>query len=187
MSHLTDFDRAGRLTASQASAALGLNPYSSRKKLWRQITGKEPAFEGNAFTQYGNDNECNALASFEAHMGVLLEPGRFVPHPQFEWLGASPDAFLDHAIVEAKCPQTLHACCPDHYKLQMFVQMACCEVDEGWFVSWSPDAVMVERVPFDYKYWASYILPGLDIFWNKYVKQDIEPPRGKFNREKEKL
>jgi putative phage-type endonuclease len=185
MSHLTHFDRAGRLTASQASAALGLNPYMNRKELWRQITGKKPAFEGNAFTQYGNDCEAEALACFEARMGVLLEPGRFVPHPAYEWLGASPDGFIEGIPVEVKCPQKLHEKCPEHYLVQLHVQMNCCIEHEGWFGSWTPDAMMIERVEFDYEWWNGLILPGLNIFWNKYVLQDIEPPRGKFNPEKE--
>jgi putative phage-type endonuclease len=185
MNHLVDFDRAGRLTASQAAAALGLNPNMCRAKLWRQIKGKEPAFEGNAFTRYGNANEAEALACFEARMGVLLEPGRFVPHPEFEWLGASPDGFVDDAIVEVKCPQKLHAECPEHYQVQMMVQMNCCEVTYGYFASWVPDDMMIQEVHFRFDWWDEYILPGLEIFWNKYVLKDIEPPRGKFIYKKE--
>lgn len=185
MNHLTDFNRAGRLTASYAAAALGLCKYSNRRKCWRQLTGKEPKFEGNVYTQYGNDNEKNALATFEAQMGVILDKGRFVCHPTIEWLGGSPDSFLDGAIVEVKCPQTIHSECPEHYKIQMMVQMACCNVAYGWFGSWTPDAMMIQRVEFDAKWWDDYLLPGLDVFWNKYVLQDIEPPIGKFNLVKE--
>jgi len=184
MSHLTDFDRAGRLTASQAAAALGVCKFTSRAKLWRQLTGREPAFEGNAFTQYGNDNEAEALAYFEARMGVLLEPGRFVPHPHLEWLGASPDGFLDGRPVEVKCPQTLHDECPEHYKVQVMVQVACCEVISGWFASWTPAAMMVQRIEFDPVWWVEYLVPGLKKF-REYVETDTPPPRGKFNREKE--
>jgi putative phage-type endonuclease len=185
LNHLVDFDRAGKLTASQAAAALGMCKYTSRAKLWRQLTDREPKFEGNVYTQYGNDNEAEALATVEASMGVLLEPGRFVCHPEIEWLGASPDGFLDGAIVEVKCPQTIHAECPEHYQIQMHVQMSCCEVVTGYFASWTPDDLMIQEVDFRFDWWDEYLLPGLDLFWNKYVKQDIEPPRGKFNREKE--
>jgi putative phage-type endonuclease len=185
MNHLVDFDRAGRLTASQAAAALGLSPYTNRKELWRQLTGKKPPFEGNVYTQYGNDNESEALATLEAKLGVILDPGRFVAHPIIEWLGASPDSFLDGGIIEVKCPQTIHPHAPEHYRAQMMVQMDCCQTDHGWFGSWTPQDMMVERVVFDNEWYFGYILPGLDVFWNKYVKQDIEPPRGKFNKEKE--
>lgn len=183
--HLIDFERANRLTGSQCAAAVGLCKFTSRQKLWRQITGREPRFEGNVYTQYGNDNEKHALSSFEAHMGVILDKGRFLPHPTLKWLGASPDAFLDGVIVEVKCPQTIHAECPEHYRIQMYVQMSCAECDHGWFASWQPDALMVERVEFDKQYWDEYLILGLDIFWNHYVANDVEPPRGKFNLEKE--
>jgi putative phage-type endonuclease len=186
MSHLIDFDRAGRLTASQGAAAVGMDKFTGRAKLWRQITGREQKFEGNAYTQYGNDNEPVALSTFEAQMGVLLEAGRFVAHPELEWLGASPDGFLDGGIVEVKCPQTIHAECPEHYLIQMHVQMACCQCEYGWFASWTPDALMVQKVTFDRDWWNDYLLPGMDLFWNHYVAKDIEPPRGKYNPLKEK-
>lgn len=182
MSHLTDFDRANKLTGSQCAAAVGLCKYTSRAKLWRQITGREPRFEGNAFTQYGNDNEHMALNAFEARMGVILDKGKFLCHPTIEWLGASPDGFIDGVIVEVKCPQTIHAECPLHYKIQMYVQMACAGNDFGWFGSWTPDALMVQRVDFDKAYWDDYLLPGMDLFWNHYVAKDIEPKRGKFDK-----
>lgn len=186
MSHLTDFDRAGRLTGSQCAAAVGLCKFTSRQKLWRICTGKEPKFEGNIYTQYGNDNEHRALSALEAHMGVLLNKGRFLPHPDLKWLGASPDGFLDDgSIVEVKCPQTMHAECPEHYKIQMYVQMACAESECGYFASWTPDALMVEKVDFNEQYWNEYLLPGMDLFWNHYVAKDVSPPRGAFNIKKE--
>jgi hypothetical protein len=63
--------------------------------------------------------------------------------------------------------------------------MACAECEDGWFASWTPDALMVERVTFDQYYWNDYLLPGMDLFWNHYVAKDIEPPRGKFDKLKE--
>jgi putative phage-type endonuclease len=190
--HLIDFDRAGRLTASQCAAALGLCKFTSRAKLWRQLTGREAPFEGNVYTQYGNDNEHHAIAALEARMGVIVDAGRFCRHPTIEWLGASPDGFLSPSgevshwsVVEAKCPQKIHAELPEHYKVQMMVQMACAGLENGIFVSWTPDDVMIEKVEFNKVWWDCYIYPGLDIFWNKYVAKDIEPPRGKFNPEKE--
>lgn len=185
MTHLIDFDRAGKLTGSQCAAAVGMCKFTSRAKLWRQITGRESKFEGNAFTQYGNDNEKHALSAFEARMGVILDKGRFLCHPEIKWLGASPDGFIDGVIVEVKCPQTIHAECPEHYKIQMYVQMACAECEYGYFASWTPDALMVEKITFDQVFWDDYLHPGMDLFWNHYVAKDIEPPRGKFNKAKE--
>jgi putative phage-type endonuclease len=185
MSHLTHFDRARRLTGSQAAASLGMDKFTGRAKLWRQITGREPRFEGNVFTQYGNDNEPIALATLEAKMGKLIDASKFVVHPEIKWLGASPDGFLEGGIVEVKCPQTIHAECPEHYLIQMHVQMACCGCDYGWFASWTPDAIMVEKVTFDREWWDSLLLPGMDLFWNHYVANDIEPPRGRYNPLKE--
>jgi len=185
MTHLTDFNRFGKLTGSQCAASVGLCKFTSRAKLWRQITGKEAKFEGNAFTQYGNDNEKHALSAFEAITGSLLDKGRFLTHPTIKWLGASPDGFVDDIIVEVKCPQTLHVECPLHYRIQMYAQMACAECISGWFFSWTPQGNYIEKVYFEPEYWNDYLLIGMDKFWNHYVAKDIEPPRGKFNIEKE--
>jgi predicted phage-related endonuclease len=57
----------------------------------------------------------------------------FVPHPEIEMCGASPDGLVgDDGLLELKCPNTathietlLSGAIPDKYVKQMMFQMAC--------------------------------------------------------------
>jgi hypothetical protein len=64
-------ERDGRITASIFASAIGIG-YDSRQKLWRQLTGREPRFEGNEATQWGNDNEHHAIDAYEIYTGNLV-------------------------------------------------------------------------------------------------------------------
>ena len=55
-------ERNGRLTASLFASAIGIG-YDSRQKLWRQLTGREERFQGNAHTQWGSDHEKDAITA----------------------------------------------------------------------------------------------------------------------------
>ena len=99
MSHLLDNRRHNIVTASNAWASV-----NERQKLWRQMTLREPPFEGNEATDWGNLHEQDALSQFEKYIGEICEPGnKLIVHPDLP-MGASPDAFLDGVPVEFKCP-----------------------------------------------------------------------------------
>ncbi len=121
--------RSGRLTASNFAAAMGLNPYMSRQKLYRQLMGLEPKFEGNEMTQWGQDHEQDAVDAYEAEMGVICtntgENQKFVIPPDLDWLGCTPDGFTQKGLVEFKCPysQELYQNVPGYYMPQIQGQM----------------------------------------------------------------
>ena len=88
--HLKDNRRHNIITASQIWSSL-----YERQKLWREKTLREPPFEGNDATQYGNDHEHIALSAFELHMDDICQSGnRLIVHDSLPF-GASPDAFLN--------------------------------------------------------------------------------------------
>lgn len=176
--HLLDFDRVGRITASVVGAILRLDPGHSRKWAWRVITGREPDKQ-NFDMRRGVEHEDDAIFGFECEHGILCEPGRFVPHPSIEWLGASPDAVIPNGRipVESKCPRMLHSEIPPKYYAQIQTQIQCLSAPHGWFVSWTEaDGVWTLQVERDDAWWETNF-PILAEFYELYVKPDVEPPR----------
>ena len=82
-------EREGRLTASIFASAIGVG-YDSRQKLWRQLTGREERFQGNAATEWGKDNETRAITAYECFTGEIVEAAGgkqgFVISPTHDWL-----------------------------------------------------------------------------------------------------
>lgn len=116
MSHLTDNRRHNIVTASNAWASV-----NERQKLWRQMTLREPPFEGNEATQWGNDHEQDALSAFEKEMGEICEPGnKLIVHSSLP-MGASPDAFLNGDPCEFKAPFSMefYPSMPERYYWQV--------------------------------------------------------------------
>lgn len=170
--------RAGKLTASTFAAAMGIDPYKSRAKLWREIKGLEPPFEGNAATDWGTENEQNAISAYEVDTGNIVTPVGFIVHPLHDWLGASPDGFVgSKGRLECKCPYNgeVHRVVPEHYAAQVQGGMEISSGDWCDFYSWTPGEQNLIHVERDPDYWA-WAFPLLQEFWN-YVLEDREPPR----------
>ena len=177
--HLIEFDRAGRITASVVGAILRHDESHSQRWAWRVITGREPE-RVNRDMQRGLDHEDDAIESLEIELGVLAFPGRFVAHPDLDWLGGSPDGFISESgilvPVEAKCPRMVHAEIPLHYYDQVQTQVECCDVPYGYFISWEGDRQRVWRVERDDEWW-TLNRPLLESFYRDYVEADLEPPK----------
>ena len=172
--HLKDNRRHNIVTASQAWSAV-----YDRKKLWREKTFREPPFEGNEMTQWGNDNEENALLAFEKHMNDICENGnKLIVHPDLP-IGASADGFLNGIPVEIKCPYTqkIYPTIPDRYWVQMQIQMLCSNAVAAHFVVWTPDDFHTELVQYDQEFIDWYIPKAQEFIG--YVQDDKEPPRYK--------
>lgn len=180
--HLIDFDRAGRITASVVGAILRHDPYHSRRWAYRVVTGKEPDRPVWKDAQRGLDHEVDAIESLEIDLGVFALPGRFVKHPALDWLGGSPDGFISESglliPVEAKCPRLVHVEIPMHYYDQVQVQLECCDMPYGYFVSWVAERQQVWKVFRDEQWWLTN-KPILQDFYEQYVVPDVEPPISK--------
>ena len=178
------------LTASNFGTALGLNPYQSRQKLWRQLTGLQPAFEGNEFTKRGEKLESFAKQSYEVQSGILIEDTGFHIHSVEKWLGASPDGLVEDysgkGLVEIKCPMIEIDLVKPMYFAQMQGQMEV--MGRGWcdFFAWSPeinarnqivgtDWFFKIRVRRDKEWWV-WALPILREFW-ECVQGKREPKK----------
>jgi putative phage-type endonuclease len=174
-------ERANKLTASNVAAALGLNPYMSRQKLWRTLMGIEPPFEGNEMTRYGEDHEEDAAFDYEFHMGVMTEETGFWVHPVHDWIGASPDRLVvgQPGLIEIKCrfDQTVWEAVPEHYMPQIQTQLEVTRRDWCDFVSWAPTEMAIYRVERSPEYWKA-IFPKLETFWKNIASME-QPKRAR--------
>ena len=144
--------RIGKLTASNVGAALGLCSWTSRKVAYERAIGTD-TFEGNDATRWGTANEPNALATYSAHTGNLVEPTGLHVHKHADWLAGSPDGLIGtEGMVEAKCPywsKTPHQTIPLYYYLQINLCLECADREWCDFISWTPGAYKVIRVTRD--------------------------------------
>ena len=176
--------RAGRVTASNAGALLGLSPHTSEadgfRRLVRSMHGFDSEFVGNVATGYGTFHEDGALAEYKMETGNDVEPLGFAPHD--DWLGASPDGLIgEHGMLEIKCPFGQRKTDPPdfksiddqpHYYAQMQIQMYC--TGRMWcdFFQWSPHGTLLERVDYDAR-WLGAILRPLHDIWKR--AKDADP------------
>ena len=175
-------ERAGRLTASVFASAIGIG-YDSRQKLWRQLTGREERFQGNAATEWGVAHEQDAIRQYQVVTGELVDSGgqsqEFFIHPVRDWLGCTPDGFVGQTVIEAKCPASLqlYGKVPHHYMPQLQGQMAITGRSLAHFVCWTPEEFEIWEVPADEEYWQQ-CLELLTEFW-LCVNENTEPPKRK--------
>lgn len=178
--------RAGRLTASVFANAIGIG-YDSRQKLWRQMTGREERFQGNAATEWGKENEIHAIRQYEVMTGNLVDKSingqEFVIHPEHDWLGCTPDGVVTDAgeliVIEAKCPASmnLYGEVPAHYMTQVQGQIEIVGADKAHFACWTPEGFEVFDVPRNAQYWQE-CFALLEEFW-QCVENDAEPKKRK--------
>lgn len=169
--------RRGKITGSMFSACLGLNPYVSRQKAWRLITGREEAQPINAAMQWGIDHEKDACHAYECETGNLVSPAAFYKHPMLDYMGCSPDGIVGKTgVVEFKCPQRLYETIPEYYLPQIMGEIHITGREWCDFTAWTPQAHWTKRVERNEKAWKE-IEEKLVEFWETYVLGDQEPPR----------
>lgn len=180
--------RVGKLTASRAGAALGVNPWQKPDDLIRAMVreyhGAAPEFIGNIATNYGQQHEPLAVLDFMSETGSVVEDAGFYLHPEHDWIGASPDGFVgNHGILEIKCPfslrdkaqpefKTLHA--QPHYYAQIQVQLAVTGRTMCFFYQWAPHGTKTKVVEVNAKWWAKN-LPRLHEFYQRYLEELNNP------------
>tara|TARA_R110000868_G_scaffold80990_2_gene229627 strand:+ start:671 stop:1552 length:882 start_codon:yes stop_codon:yes gene_type:complete len=198
--------RKGRITGSVVGAILGVNKYKSADDVMRDMVrayhGAPREFEGNVATEYGSFNEDGAIFDFVMECGFdVIQNERFFIHPEYDWLGATPDGIVgDDAVIEVKCPfgkrdatsadNFLGISGLPHYYAQMQIEMACTGRSKCYFYQWATKANQIEIVRFD-KNWFDDALPKLKAFHDKYLKEidneDHLKPKRKIVDDKEAI
>jgi putative phage-type endonuclease len=180
--------RKGKLTGSNIGAALGLNPWKKPEDLIRQMVrdyhGAESEFTGNIATEYGTLHEPLATMDYMGLTGNFVEECGFFVHPDYNWLGASPDGLIsDELLIEIKCPFGLRnkekpefktADEQPHYYAQMQIEMAVTGRKSCDFYQWSKHCDSVETVKFSQK-WFDDNLPALEEFYKWYLSELDNP------------
>ncbi|AIM40816.1 exonuclease [Idiomarinaceae phage Phi1M2-2] len=177
--------RKGRITGSKIGAILGLSPFSTpddvMREMVREYHGADREFKGNIATEYGTENEANAIEDYKMETGNDVEEAPFVVHPDFDWLGASPDGYVGETkLIEIKCPfgkrhdqnddDFLSAEEQPHYLAQMQYQMFCTGRFECDFYQWSAYASNLETIKFSPEYIAE-TMPVLEAFYQRYLEE----------------
>src|SRR5690625_2002475 len=180
--------RIGKLTASRVGAALGMNPWQNPDDLIRAMVreahGAEPEFRGNIATSYGKQHEPLAVLDYMSDTTLMVEECGFYTHPDYPWLGASPDGFIgDGGILEIKCPFGQRDKNPPqfksiyqqlHYYAQVQVQLACTGREWCHFYQWSQHGKINETVRFDPEWWEDNF-PKMKEFYNRYLVELDNP------------
>lgn len=182
--------RRGKLTGSEVGAALGVNPWKTPEALIRQMVrayhGADTEFTGNIATEYGENHEPLALMDYLGKTGNLVEECGFFVHPEYSWIGATPDGIIDHdGMVEVKSPYSLRnkkgndlvfktAKVQPHYYAQMQVEMACSGREWVDFYQWAAHGDSIERVYWDQDWWDEN-LPKMIDFYNWYLSEINNP------------
>lgn len=162
--------RKGKFTASNFGKLM--TPPRDRYREWSQTAmgyighkAQEKYFDmyiessGFTATEWGHEHEEKALQLLQERMRVNLSETGFILHPQYDEIGATPDAMIlsqngdTEALVQVKCPhnRSIHAdyCDKIHdtfsleriakkYYWQMQGEMWVAGINESWFVSYDP-------------------------------------------------
>lgn len=129
--------REGRLTASDWGTILGLNKYSRPKSVAESKIFPGNGFKGNVATEWGKKYEEVATRTYERRNNTKVIEFGMIPHPDHDFLGASPDGITEDGImVEIKCPyrRVITGEVPKHYWCQIQGQLECCDLERCDFL-----------------------------------------------------
>lgn len=180
--------RTHKVTGSNIGAAIGVNPWKTQDDLIRSMVreyhGAESEFQGNIATQHGQLHEPLAQMDYQNKTGNFVEECGFFVHPEFAWLGASPDGLIgDDGVLEVKCPFSQRDKNPPefktlaeqpHYKSQVMVELACTGRSFCHFYQWTPNGESLEVVNYDDAWWSEYF-PVLEAFYARYLSELDNP------------
>jgi putative phage-type endonuclease len=176
--------RVGRVTGSRIGAVLGLNPYSSRADVLREMVREAfdapREFTGNDATRYGQAKEPEALAAYEAREGVMTYGGDdCLVHPAHDFLAVTPDGLVGEAgMIECKAPYRgtyTHWREKPYYEAQMRLQLECAGRDWCDFAVLDRAGVLhVSRLAHD-PAWLPSVMPALESFMADYAAALADP------------
>lgn len=184
--------RKGKITGSVVGAALGVNPYMTPMQLIRRMVreahGLDNEFKGNIATEYGSLHEPLAQMEFVTKYGYAVHEVGFYGHPDYAWLGASPDGVFENSkgeecLLEIKCPYGLRnepltqfkpLAEQPHYYAQVQIEMACTGVNQLYFYQWSQYADSLEIITFN-KSWFDDAIVKLYKFYELYLHELKNP------------
>lgn len=136
--------RRSKITASNAAAIMGLDPYTTPLQLYNRILSGEEVPD-NHFMKHGRESEAEArgwlaMQTGKAYIPVCMES------VQYPWMGCSLDGWREHydpPACEIKCPmKTIEQFAmldeiPVPHFAQMQHQMCVAGIDKMYYVTYS--------------------------------------------------
>jgi putative phage-type endonuclease len=141
--------RNNAITASDGGCVLGVNKYEPEYKfLLKKVN--PASFKTNSACYHGKKFEQIATMIYANKQDVNIEEYGLLLHPQYSFLGASPDGIagkyksdnkteteLVGRMLEIKCPVSRKInsegdafdICPEYYWVQVQLQLECCDLD----------------------------------------------------------
>ena len=142
-------ERDGLISASDIGLTIG---DEHRMPIFVIVKKMRETFSNNKFTYHGKKMEEIATMIYEYRMNVKTEEFGLCHHPDYPFLGASPDGIVSEykhdgihltelvgRMLEIKCPVTRKincfgevrgTICPTYYWDQVQIQLECCDLDE---------------------------------------------------------
>ena len=143
--------RNDKITASDGGTVIGQNKYEPVYNfILKKTIGSE--FKSNLNCYHGKKYEQIATMIYEYRMNVHMEEFGLLAHPEYSFLGASPDGICSYykkdkkhlskyvgRMLEIKCPlvreikkegDIIDNICPIYYWVQVQLQLECCNLDE---------------------------------------------------------
>jgi len=171
--------RKGKITGSKVSTVIGMNPYQKPKELIRTMVreyhGAEPEFTGNVATEWGNAHEAQAREMYQFMLEADVKEAGFIVHPEYDWLGASPDGLIgDEGVLEIKCPYSQKI--PDepdkHYVAQCQFIMWVTGRKYCDLFYWTPEEHVIFPIQYDPEYFSVDMLRA---FYDWYLSELDNP------------
>lgn len=161
--------RKGRITASNAAAAMGISEYTTKDKLIDRVKHNKSLFK-TAAMQHGIDHEDEVREWYCRTRGVVVRDVGFAYAIDAPRLGVSTDGLVgDDGIIEIKCPYSgmyPELANPDltfsHIKRDHYAQMQMgmgiyrrrwCDYIVADLRTGGGPRYYVERIPFNYHFW----------------------------------
>jgi putative phage-type endonuclease len=168
--------RENMITASDVASALGENRYESTDSFVKKKVLKTK-WAGNAATAHGTLLEPLVRELYDQKYNRKSHEIGLVQHPEYPWLGASPDGITEDGIlIEIKCPLTrkIEPKIPQHYYPQVQLQLEITDLEECDFIQYrpasecKPEEFVVVRVQRD-RSWFERNLPMMEAVWKRIV------------------
>jgi putative phage-type endonuclease len=105
--------------------------------IYENYIDSENRFKGNVATFHGQKFEPVCSQIYEHMAKTKIHEFGLVTHPEYPFLGASPDGITEEGImIEIKAPfrRKLGSYPPIYYYYQTQLQMACCDLDQCDFI-----------------------------------------------------
>lgn len=178
-------DRTTYIGASDISAIIGVNPWTTPYDCWLIKTGKKKEPQENSAMKRGKNLESEARKAFIAETGIAVTNEVIFTYKDWDIAKCHPDGrgYLEDVIVEIKCPMRIETLdvwkqkeIPKYYYCQCQWQMLCSngEIEVCHFFGYHPDGKTYhEIVKYDKDYAMNCLKEAKD-FW-KLVQEDIPP------------